>query len=104
MLANQIMSRIQFNNEINETISRFQKKTPIVFARTLDLIRTVIQGNALMAAFSSNWKFVMTEIERGKNASFRTIPVSHNNTKQNTSCSCATLRTCTTSAKMFDND
>jgi hypothetical protein len=95
MLANQLMPRVQFTNEMNETLNQFEKRIPIAFVRTLDLLRVTAQGNALLALFSSNWNLVVAEKGKGKNASFLTVPVMHNNTKQNTTCSCATLRTCT---------
>jgi hypothetical protein len=101
MLVKQVMSRNQFNNQINETLQRFQRKMPLEFARTLDLIRTTIQGNALIAAVPSNWKFVLTENNNEINASFRNEPVDYVNIKRNTSCSCATSHTCTMSAQLL---
>jgi hypothetical protein len=69
------------------------------FARTLELIRITIQGNAFIAAFPSNWKFVLAN--DGINASFRNEPVDYINTKHNTSCSCATSHTCTMPAQLL---
>jgi hypothetical protein len=104
MFVNQLISRIQFNNEMNVTLHRFRKKAPIEFARTLDLIRTNIQGNALIAVFSTNWQFVVDEKGKEKNASFHSEPVRYVNTEQNTSCSCATSQTCTMPAQIFDEN
>ncbi len=101
MLTNQIMSRIQFNNEINVTLNRFQENTPIDFARTLNLIRTTVQGNALIAVFSTNWKLIVATEGQGTNASFRSIPVTYVDTQQNTSCSCATSQACIIPAQLF---
>jgi hypothetical protein len=95
MLANQLMPRIQFMHEINETLYQFQKRTPIAFAQILDLVRSTAQGNALLPMFSSSWDIVVAENGTGQNASFLTVPRAINNTEQNTSCSCVTLRTCT---------
>ena len=103
MIANQMIPQNPFYNEVNETLSRFQQKLPIAFARILDLIRTVIQGNALIGAFSSNWRFVVAEGNLGRNATFRTVPVTHPYQEHEQTCSCATLKTCTMPAQMFNN-
>jgi hypothetical protein len=91
MFVNQIMPRIQFNNEINVTLNQFEENTPIEFARTLNLIRTTVQGNALIAVFSTNWKLVVATQGQGGNASFLSVPITYVDTQQNTSCSCASL-------------
>jgi hypothetical protein len=104
MLVKQVMSRIQFNNQINDTIQRFQKKIPIEFTRTLDLIRIAIQGNALVAVFSLNWRFIVPEKSKEKNASFRMESISYINIKHNTSCSCITSHTCTMPAQLLPSN
>ena len=102
MLVKQIMPRIRFNDEINTTLKGFQQKTPIEFARTLNLIRATTQGNALIAVFSTNWVPVMTEKGKGRNTSFHNVPVTHVNAEQNTSCSCATSPACAAPAQLFN--
>ncbi len=104
MFVNQIISRVQFDNEMNATLSRFEENTPIEFARTLNLIRGTIQGNALMAVFSTNWKLVVAEKGHGTNASFRSVPITYVDTNQNTSCSCATSPACTMLASLYNDD
>ncbi len=104
MFVSQIMSRVQFDNEMNTTLSGFEENTPIEFARTLNLIRGTIQGNALMAVFSTNWKLVVAEKGQGRNASFRSVPITYVDTKQNTSCSCATSRACTMLASLYNGN
>ena len=101
MLAKEIITRRQFDDDITMALSRFQQRTPVEFTRTLNLIRTNIQGNALIAVFSTNWQFAITEKSQGRNASFRGVPNIYADTQQNTSCSCATLQTCTMSAQFF---
>ena len=101
MFIKQIIPRVRFHDEINITMTQFQKKTPIEFARTLNLIRATTQGNALIAVFSTNWQPVMTEKGKGRNASFHNEPVTHVNAEQNTSCSCATSPACTQPAQLF---
>ena len=102
MFVKQIMPRIQFNNEMNTTLNQFQEKTPIEFARTINLIRTTIQGNALFAAFQTNWKLVVAERDQGRNSSFSSVPITYIDTEHNTSCSCATSQTCTMPAQLFN--
>ncbi|CAF1468531.1 unnamed protein product [Adineta steineri] len=104
MLINQLESRERFENEINDTINQFQKRIPISFTQTLDLIRMTTQGNALLAMFSSNWNTSRAGTDTERNSSFVTIPIIHNNTEQNTSCSCATLQTCTVPAHLSSSN
>ena len=104
MLVKEFIPRLQFHAGINATIDRFQQETPIEFTRTLNLLRTTIQGNALMAVFSTNWQLTATKTGQGRNSTFRSIPTIYSDRQQNTSCSCATLRNCTTSAQIFDRD
>ena len=103
MLVNQMVARSDFSEDVNETIRRFQQRLPIAFGRTLDLMRTIMQGNALMGLFSSNWEFDVVEKGQSTNATFLTVPVRHTDTARNTTCSCATLKTCSTPARLFDN-
>ena len=99
-LSKQLKSPVQFMIEINETLNQFQKRIPAEFAQTLDLVRTTAQGNALLAMFSSNWDLFVAKKGQGRNASFLSTPVIHNNTEQNKSCSCGTSRTCTIPLKI----
>ena len=85
------MSRNQFKNEINNTLSRFQKKTPILFTRTL------------IAFSSTNWNFMIAEKYQGQNTTFLGVPFIYNSTKENTTCSCVTSRLCTVPAQVFDD-
>lgn len=101
MLVKEIIPRRQFDAEITMIFSRFQQRTPIEFTRTLNLMRINIQGNAAMAVFSTNWQFVVTKTDEGGNSSFRGVPSIYIDTQQNTSCSCATLQTCTMPAQLF---
>ena len=103
MLVNQMVTRSEFSADVNETIRRFQQRLPIAFGRTLDLMRTIIQGNALMGLFTSNWEFVVAEKGRGTNATFLTVPVRYTDDATNTTCSCATLKTCNTPAQLFSD-
>lgn len=103
MFIEQMMSRREFYNEMNETLDRFQKKTPIEFARTLNIIRTSIHGNALFSQIPSSWQLLMIENNQGRNASFRSEPRDYFDVEQNTSCTCAAQRTCTMPAQVFND-
>ena len=95
MLTNQLQSEADFTNEINNTITQFQKKTLITFAQTLDLIRMNAQGNTFLSMFLLNWNIEKIGHCEMNNISFVHAPVFSNDGNQNSSCSCATLRTCT---------
>ena len=101
----QLITRAEFNREMNETLDQFEKEIPIAFTRTLDLIRTSSQGNALMSLYTRNWAFVIDEKDEGENISFLNVPVIRYDEEQNITCSCATLRTCATPVKVsiFDD-
>ena len=103
MFIKQMMSRNEFFGEMNETLDRFQKKVPIEFARILNVIRTSIQGNALFSHLPANSRLVANEKNQGNNASFRTESIDYFDVEKNTSCTCATLHSCTIPAKVFDD-
>ncbi|CAF1306412.1 unnamed protein product [Adineta ricciae] len=94
MLINELQNSKDFLNEINNTINQFQQRIPIIFTQTLNLIRMTIQENALISMFSSNWNIIRDEEDIESNNTYITIPVIHNDTTENISCSCATLRAC----------
>lgn len=104
LVTNKLLSVDQFENDINETIDRFQKKILIIFSEVISLIRTITQGNALIATFSYNWEFVVVDKDQGKNATFLTIPVRFNNTEDNSTCFCATSANCTMPAEFFNKN
>lgn len=64
----------------------------------------LIQGNSLLGTFSSNWDIIKTKEDIETNSSFLTTSIIHNNIKQNISCSCSTLRTCSIPADMIINN
>jgi hypothetical protein len=60
---------------------------PQTFKRTLDTIRGLNQGNALMSAYETNWKFTVLNVDLY--APVYTNPQSYNN-----SCNCGTSTKC----------
>ncbi|UJR17988.1 hypothetical protein I4U23_004889 [Adineta vaga] len=98
MLAYQTIPRNIFHQQINTTITRFQNELPITFNQTLELIRATNHDNALIAFFPSNWNIFVAD----DNISFLTSPVIYNLTDMNTTCSCATERSCTMPVILYD--
>ena len=103
--TNQLITRTQFDQQINDTLTRFQHTTPISFARTLDLMRLLIHADALMAFPLSNWQILPDEQQhQAETSSFFNVPVILINERSNQTCSCATLNTCTAPALIFNAD
>ena len=90
MLTYQMIPRSMFKDEVNTTVDRFQRTLPITFAQTLDLLRAMVRGNALIAIFSANWNTFVVD----NTASFRSEQVVHTRADTNATCSCATDRFC----------
>ncbi|CAF0792249.1 unnamed protein product [Adineta ricciae] len=101
MLTNQLQPLTEFTGEINSTITQFQKRISITFAQTLDLIRMSAQGNALSSMFLLNWNVKSIGNSRVNNVSFVYAPIFVDDENQNTSCSCATVSTCTAPVKYY---
>jgi hypothetical protein len=83
-----------FKEKIDSTLNSFEKEIFSTFQQTLDLIRASSQDNALIAMYSANWKFTLSDSYLGERTSFRTEPVTHKSLDSNTSCSCANQRSC----------
>jgi hypothetical protein len=100
LLTDQVMSRTQFDIQLNATLNHMEMSIPMSFARTLELLRTTTQGNALMTVYSLNWKFVLNE----KNNSVLSVPVNYNTNNENRTCSCATSRSCSMAVQLFTSN
>lgn len=85
-----------FNTQIQSAVNVFKASAPRTFKRTLDMIRGLIQGNALLSAYETNWKFTL--INTKHYASVYTNPRSYSNL-----CNCGTSSLCTQPA-VVDND
>ena len=57
VVINQLVSSVQFEQQLNTTLRHLQQQIPAQFAQTVDLIRLSYQGNALISVFSSNWRY-----------------------------------------------
>ena len=104
MLTNQLITRTEFNQEINDTLARFQLKTPIAFARTLDLTRLLIHDNAIMEFPLSNWITLQDEQLQDQNLAFFSQSNVFIVQESNQSCSCATSSTCISPSIIFKDD
>ncbi|CAF1333920.1 unnamed protein product [Adineta steineri] len=94
LFTNQLMFESLFNTEMDEILSQFKNKTKTTFAHMLDFIRSAIQGNALLHITTDAWSLVAVKTDDKSDTNFLNVPVTRNNTQENTSCSCVTLRTC----------
>ncbi|CAF1392182.1 unnamed protein product [Adineta steineri] len=94
LFTNQLMSRSLFNTEMDEILTQFKNKTKTTFAHMLDLIRSTIQGNALLHVSSQAWSLVKVKTNNGSNINFLTVSLTLNNTQENISCLCSILQTC----------
>jgi hypothetical protein len=83
----QLISSKLFQIQIESFITSFQTSMPQTFKRTLDTIRGLNQGNALMSAYETNWKFTVLNVDLY--APVYTNPQSYNN-----SCNCGTSTKC----------
>ncbi|CAF0892704.1 unnamed protein product [Adineta steineri] len=92
----QLISSELFETQVDSFIKSFQTSTPHIFKRTLDIVRGLIQGNALMTAYESNWKFTVL-------ATSDASPVYTNPQTYGNSCSCGTSSECTQPAIVTDN-
>ena len=104
MLTNQLITRTEFNQEINDTLARFHLKTPIAFARTLDLTRLLIHDNAIMEFPLSNWITLQDEQLQDQNLAFFSQSNVFIVQESNQSCSCATSSTCISPSIIFKDD
>jgi len=83
----QLISSKLFQIQIESFTTSFQASMPQTFKRTLDTIRGLNQGNALMSAYETNWKFTVLNVDLY--APVYTNPRSYGN-----SCNCGTSTKC----------
>ncbi|CAF1279307.1 unnamed protein product [Adineta ricciae] len=90
-----MISQLDFDIQINNTISQFQNDTLIKFSQSLKFLRDIINGNALISSYSLNWDWF-----RETNSSYRISSVQPVRTMSG--CSCGTQNDCTDQAGIFD--
>ena len=98
MLSYQMIPRTAFDGEVDVTVSNFQKALSITFTQLLDLLRSIVQGNALISMVPANWNVTVVD----NTTLFRSEPVTHAHPDTNATCSCATDRFCSTPTVVHD--
>lgn len=83
----QLISSNLFEIQIESFIESFKTLMPQTFKRTLDTIRGLTQGNALVSAYETNWRF--TALHTNEYSPVYTNPQSYND-----SCNCGTSTEC----------
>jgi hypothetical protein len=104
MFSNRLITRRQFDEEINDILNRFQHTTVVAFGRSLDLMRLLIHVNAIMAFPIFNWKILSDEQRHGQDCAFFNQPAISTDEQSNQSCSCATSRTCNVPAFLLSTN
>ena len=95
-ITDRIISKNQFENQINATLNHLERTIADEFIQTLQLIRTTSQGNGLINVFSSNWYFTLNRNDPDLSI-LDTRPVNYGNS----TCSCATSPLCSSPALLF---
>jgi hypothetical protein len=95
LLIYQVISRVEFHNEMNITLNRLELLITSAFGQTLDLLRSTIQDNSLIDVFSLSWKFVRSA-DQNMNTTLLTVPMNNDLT-----CSCSTTRSCTQPGQLY---
>ena len=95
LITDQINIQETIEAKAQAALSQFRISTIRKFVRTLDLTRSVSQGNGIVSAIQSNWHFVA--IDRINFDTVWTLPRSYGD--QHT-CSCMTSSLCTSSASI----
>ncbi|CAF1636191.1 unnamed protein product [Adineta ricciae] len=96
LLVNQPMTRTQFEYQINLQIDRFLNDTRSSFVQTLKFYQDIIQGNALMSFYATNWIPVSKQQYNTSDNTIRVEPITYNS-----SCSCATSHSCLEPAGIY---
>lgn len=94
-----LKSRVTMNEQAKSLVDQFQSSTPKTFIRTLDFVRRMTQGNAIITGPLTNWIFVTLHT----NYNYASLFVKPR-TFDNQSCSCGMKATCVEPAIVFDND
>jgi hypothetical protein len=94
-----LQSRMTMNEQAKSLIDQFQLSTPKTFIRTLDFVRRMTQGNAIITGPLTNWIFVTLHTDYNY-ATLYTKPRMFDNQ----SCSCGMKATCVEPAIVFDKD
>ncbi|CAF3338151.1 unnamed protein product [Rotaria sp. Silwood2] len=87
------LTRLSFQTQIDSIINNFIDQAPVSFRRIHKSIIEIFHANQLHNAFYTNWNLAISNIN--DNFIMSTSPISYNNS--DSSCSCATMSTCSKS-------
>lgn len=93
LINSRILSRREFESQVQSIIIEFKQKLPTNFMLSLKLFQDYVQENQLITLSASNWKFVARYKRHGDLVS--SIPVIRSD------CSCATSNLCFELAKLY---
>ena len=97
MLSENAQSRETIESDANSTLLHFQLSTPRKFARTLDFIQSIAQGNGIVSSILSNWHFHSLNTTFTRHIDYPSLwPEVRSYGKNN--CSCGTSATCNSQA------
>ena len=85
--ANELISFDIFEQQIDSFIQSFQTSLSHTFTYQFNTIRSLVQGNAYISAYESNWQFTVLE-------TYTDAPIYTNPRSYADSCSCATSSKC----------
>jgi hypothetical protein len=88
----QLMPPTSFKNRMQTVIDTFERRTPSLLLRILDLIREITAANQLMSMYSTNWKYIDANVEQII-ALLHTVPLEYQE------CTCGLSSKCTQSSR-----
>ncbi|UJR07467.1 hypothetical protein I4U23_011756 [Adineta vaga] len=93
LITNEFPSYSLFQNQTDAIVKIFQKSLSQIFKRPFDMTREIIQGNAFMSVYQTNWKFTILKTTNW--SPIYTNPITYNH-----SCSCGTSSKCIESVRI----
>ncbi|CAF0789444.1 unnamed protein product [Adineta steineri] len=95
--SSQLISKSEFQLQIDNIISQFQKLTCTKFSRSLELIRDITNGNAFVSSYLLNW-YWWIDLYHNYSATITLRPI-----LMKDGCSCGTRSDCIDSGGIYDN-
>jgi hypothetical protein len=98
LINTNVISRLQFDEQIQSIINQFEQNIPISFLTTFQLIRAMISDNHLMTVFETNWQWMDPSFNHPdyRGLKFRTKPIVYNG-----SCNCGLSSECVQESSMM---
>ncbi|CAF3245793.1 unnamed protein product, partial [Rotaria sp. Silwood2] len=99
LISVETLTHDSFQIQIDSILNNFINQAPIHFRRIHNYIADVFHANQLQNILDTNWKFALSTSKDYYIMS--TSPISYNSS--NSSCSCATMSTCSRSLFIHNN-